>query len=243
MEILGLARVKILECFIRASFFDAKNPWPTFACQNLELFEECKDIRPTLYQNSRINTCRNLGVFLKNQVFDTKNTLSVWLVEILGFFFFKENRDFGPTLYQNFRLNTHQNLGCSIRTMFLDAKNPWPILLVKVLGFLKRTEILGQHRILIPVTTLVKILGYFIRSMFFDVKNPWRILLVKILGFLKSTEILGLCCIKMSGKSPVKILGYFRRTMFLISINPWSTFASLHQKPIACVACQHLGCF
>ena len=108
-----------------------------------------------------------------------------------------------------------------------------PILLVKVLGFLKRTEILGQHRILIPVTTLVKILGYFIRSMFFDVKNPWRILLVKILGFLKSTEILGLCCIKMSGKSPVKILGYFRRTIFLTpKKNPWPIFA-----------CRNLGTF
>ena len=159
MEILGLVRTKILEYFIRASFFDAKNPWPTFACQNHGLFEECKDIRPTLYQNSRINTCRNLGVFLKNQVFYTKNTLSVWLVEILGFFFFfKENRDFGPTLYENFRLNTHQNLGCLIRTIFPDAKNPWPILLVKILGFLKRTEILGLHGIKISSKTPVKIL-------------------------------------------------------------------------------------
>ena len=63
-----------------------KNPWPTFACQNLGIFKECKDFGPTLYQSSRINTCRNLGVFLKNQAFDTKNTLSVWLVEMLVFF-------------------------------------------------------------------------------------------------------------------------------------------------------------
>ena len=160
IEILGLAHVKILGYFIRTIFLTQNNQWPTFACQNLGLFEECKDIGPTLYQNSRINTCRNLGVFLKNQVFYTKNTLSVWLVEILGFFFFfKENRDFGPTLYENFRLNTHQNLGCLIRTMFLDAKNPWPILLVKILGFLKRTEILGLHGINISSKTPVKILG------------------------------------------------------------------------------------
>ena len=80
--------VKILGYFIRTMFFDAKNPWPTFACQNVGLFEECKDIAPTLYQNSRINNCRNLGVFLKNQVFDTKNILFVWLIKIFFFFFF-----------------------------------------------------------------------------------------------------------------------------------------------------------
>ena len=191
MEILGLARVKILEYFIRASFFDAKNPWPTFACQNHGLFEECKDIRPTLYQNSRINTCRNLGVFLKNQVFDTKNTLSVWLVEILGFFFFKENRDFGHTLYENFRLNTHQNLGCLIRTMFLDAKNPWPILLVKVLGFLKRTEILGLHCIKMSSKTPVKILGYFIRTMFLTPKKPYPTFACQNLGTFKEYRDIG----------------------------------------------------
>ena len=80
--------VKILGYFIRTMFFDAKNPWPTFACQNVGLFEECKDIAPTLCQNSRINKCRNLGVFLKNQVFDTKNILFVWLIKI----FLREQR-------------------------------------------------------------------------------------------------------------------------------------------------------
>ena len=108
-------------------------------------------------------------VFLKNQVFDTKNTLSVWLIEIVGFF--KENEDIGPALYQNFRLNTRRNLGCLIRTMFLDAKNTWPILLIKILGFLTRTEILGLYCIKISSKTAVKILGYFIRTMFFDAKK------------------------------------------------------------------------
>ena len=50
-EILELARVRILVCQNLASknhVFDAKNQWPNFACQNLGLFEECKDIWPTL---------------------------------------------------------------------------------------------------------------------------------------------------------------------------------------------------
>ena len=56
IEIGGLAPVKMSGYFIRTKFFDAKNPWPTFACQNLGIFEECKDFGLTLYQNSRFNT-------------------------------------------------------------------------------------------------------------------------------------------------------------------------------------------
>ena len=88
-KILGIHRIvstcQNLGVFHKNHFLDSKNPWPTFACQNLGIFEECKDFGPTLWKNSRFNTCRYLGVFLKNQVFDTKNTLPVRLVKILGF--------------------------------------------------------------------------------------------------------------------------------------------------------------
>ena len=56
-EILGLHRIEIfrfstcqnLVVFHKNHVFHAKYPWPTFSCQNLGIFEKCKDSGPTLY--------------------------------------------------------------------------------------------------------------------------------------------------------------------------------------------------
>ena len=96
--------VKILGYFIRTMFFDAKNPWRTFACQNVGLFEECKDIAPTLYQNSRINNCRNLGVFLKNQVFDTKTYCLYGLSKSFFFFFLLREQRYWAYIVSKFQV-------------------------------------------------------------------------------------------------------------------------------------------
>ena len=61
--------VKILGYFIRTMFLTPKNPWPTFACQNLGTFKEYKDIGLTSYRNLRFSTFQNLGVFHKNHVY------------------------------------------------------------------------------------------------------------------------------------------------------------------------------
>ena len=87
---------------------------------NLVMFEECKDFGPTLYQRSRFNTCRNLGVFLKNQVFDTKKHIHCVACKNLGFF--KEYKDIGPTSYPIPRFNTSQNLGWFHKNQGLTPK-------------------------------------------------------------------------------------------------------------------------
>ena len=84
------------------------------------MFEECKDFGPTLYQNSRFNICRNPGVFLNNQVFDTKNTLPVCLVKILGFL--KSTKILGQHRIQIPALTPVKILGYFIRTMILTPK-------------------------------------------------------------------------------------------------------------------------
>ena len=63
------APVKILGYFIRTMFLTPKNPWPSFACQNLGTFKKYKDIGLTSYRNLRFSTCQNLGLFHKNHVF------------------------------------------------------------------------------------------------------------------------------------------------------------------------------
>ena len=69
IEILGLAPFKILGYFIRTMFIDAKKPMAYFACQNLGIFKENKDIGLTSYRNLRFSTCQKLGLFHKKQVF------------------------------------------------------------------------------------------------------------------------------------------------------------------------------
>ena len=224
-EILGLhcikmsskTPVKFLGYFIRAMFLKTKNPWPTFACQNLGTFKEYKDIGLTSYRNLRFSTFQHLGVFQKNHVYWCQKTHGLFCLS--KSWDFKREQDFGPTIFKMSSKTPVKILGYFIRTKFLThthktnkQKNTWPILLVKILGLLKGTKILGLHRIEILGLAPVKILGYFIRTKFLTPKPNGKLLLVKILGFLKSAKILGLHCIKISGLTPVEILGYFLKT-------------------------------
>ena len=70
-----------------------------FACQNLGISKENRDFGPTLYQNFKLNTCQNLGGFIRTIFFDAKNPMAYFPCLNLGTF--KENNDFGPTFYQN----------------------------------------------------------------------------------------------------------------------------------------------
>ena len=48
-------------------------------------FKENEDIGPTLYQNFRLNTRRNLGCLIRTMFLDAKNTWPILLIKILGF--------------------------------------------------------------------------------------------------------------------------------------------------------------
>ena len=55
------------------------------ACQNLEIFEKCKDFGPSSYRNLRFSNCQNLGRYHKNHVFLTQKPNGLLLrVKILG---------------------------------------------------------------------------------------------------------------------------------------------------------------
>ena len=145
IKIPGLTPVEILQYFITTRFLTPKAT-ACVACQNLGFFKDYQDIGLTSYRNLRFSTCRNLGVFHKNHVFDAQNpwwpTFSCQNLRI-----FEECKDFGPTLYQNFIFNTCRNLGVFLKNQVFDTKNPLPVWLVKIVGFLKSTKILGLHRI------------------------------------------------------------------------------------------------
>ena len=150
-----------------------------FSRQNLGMFWKGKDFGPTLYQNSRFNTCRNLGVFHKNQVFDTKKPLPMRLVKILGFL--KTTKILGLHRIEILGLALAEILGYFIRTMFLMPKTHDGLLfLVKILGFLKSAKILGLHCIKISFLTPVEILEYFLKTRFLTPKTHY------LCGFSKS---------------------------------------------------------
>ena len=137
-----------------------------FACQNLGLFEECKDIGPTLYQNSRINTCRNLGYFLRTR-FLTPNTHCLYGLSKSCFFFFLRERRYWAYIVSKFQVK-HPSKSWLFNKNHVSWRQKH---IIKILGFLTRTEILGLYCIKISSKTAVKILGYFIRTMFFDAKK------------------------------------------------------------------------
>ena len=179
--------VKILGYFIRTMFLTPKNPWPTFACQNLGTFKEYKDIGLTSYRNLRFSTFQNLGVFHKNHVY--------WHQKFHGLFCLSKSWDF---LKRTEILGLHcikmssktpvKFLGYFIRAMFLTPKTNVLLLLVKILGLLNSTEILGLHRIEILGLARVKILEYFIRAMFFEAKNPWPTFACQNLGLFEECK-------------------------------------------------------
>ena len=121
-------------------------------CENLGIVKENRDFGPTLYQNFRLNTCQNLGVFHKNHVFCRQKTHGLLLlVKILGLL--KSTKILGLHCIEIVGLALVKILGYLIRTMFLTAKTHGLLLLVKILGLLKSTKILGLHRIEIKPKT------------------------------------------------------------------------------------------
>ena len=181
------APVKILGYFIRTMFLTPKNPWPSFACQNLGTFKKYKDIGLTSYRNLRFSTCQNLGLFHKNHVF--------WRQKAHGLFClskswaFKENIDFGAYIVSKCQVKHLSKSWVFHKNHVFDTKKTHVLLLlVKILGLLKSTEILGLHRMEILGLARVKILEYFIRASFLTPKTHGQLLLVKIMGFLKSAK-------------------------------------------------------
>ena len=145
----------------------------------------------TLYQNSRFNTCRNLG-------------------------FFKEYQDIRPTSYPNPSFNTFQDLRLFHKNHVSWRQKPMPCFVCHNLGTFKKHKDIGLPSYRNLRLAPVKILGYFVRTMFFAAKNPHGLIfLIKILGFMKSAMILGQHCITVAGLTPVEILGYFLRTRLL----------------------------
>ena len=171
-------------------FFDAKNPWPTFACQNLGTFKEYKDIGLTSYRNLRFSICQNLGLFHNNHVFlMPKNPLSILLVKILGFL--KRTKILAYILSKCQVKHLSKSWCISKEPCFWHQKTHGLLLLVKILRLSKSTKILGLHRIEILSLAYVKILGYFIRTMFFDTKNPWPTFACQNLGIFKENRDFG----------------------------------------------------
>ena len=202
--------------------------------RNRGVFKENEDIAPTLYQNFRLNTRRNLGCLIRTMFLDAKNTWPILLIKILGFL--TRTEILGLYCIKISSKTAVKILGYFIRTIFLTQKKkkktPWPILLVKILGFLRKQRFWAYIFIKKSSKAPVKILGYLIRTMFLTPKTHGLLLLVKILGLLKSIRILGLHRFEILGLAPVKILGYFIRTMFFDA-----------KKPMVYFACQNLGIF
>ena len=87
IEILGFAPVKILGYFIRAMFLTPKTNGKILLVKILGFLKSAKILGLHFIKISGLTPVEILGYFLKtSEVFDTKNTLSIWLVEILGFF-------------------------------------------------------------------------------------------------------------------------------------------------------------
>ena len=124
---------------------------------------------------------QHLSKFLKNQVFDTRPPLPVWLVKILRFL--RSAKILGLHRIEISGLATVKILGDIIRTMFFDAKAHGLLLRVKILGLLKSTKILGLHRIEILCLAPVEILRYFKRFFFLTPKPHGLYGLSKSRGF------------------------------------------------------------
>ena len=96
------APVKILRYFIRTMFLTPKNPWPSFACQNLGTFKKYKDVGLTGLHRIEIlglAPVKILGYFIRTMFFDAKKPMVYFACQNLGIL--KRTYDFGPTLYQN----------------------------------------------------------------------------------------------------------------------------------------------
>ena len=128
-------------------FLDAKNPCPTFACQNLRTFKEYRDIGLTLYRNLRFSTCQNIGLFHKEPCFLTpKSQWPILLVKVLGFL--KRTKILGLHCIKMSSKTPVKILGYFIRTMFLTPKKktkhkPWPTFACQNLGTFKEYKDIG----------------------------------------------------------------------------------------------------
>ena len=179
------------------------------AYRNRGVFKENEDIGPTLYQNFRLNTRRNLGCLIRTMFLDAKNTWPILLIKILGFL--TRTEILGQYCIKISSKTAVKILGYFIRTMFFDAKKKWPILLVKIWGFLRKQRFWAYIFIKMSSKAPVKILGYFIRTMFLTPKNPWPSFACQNLGTFKKYKDIGLTSYRNLRFSTCQNLGLFHK--------------------------------
>ena len=118
------------------------------AYRNRGVFKENEDIGPTLYQNFRLNTRRNLGCLIRTMFLDAKNTWPILLIKILGFL--TRTEILGLYCIKISSKTAVKILGYFIRTMLFDAKKKkkkknMAYFACQNLGIFKKTKILGLH--------------------------------------------------------------------------------------------------